>query len=71
MREIYSQCTKFARVIKVSQVLVSHFLVAAEIFGNTQVIISAHMNVLLKLSKLNNDNEAKLISFYNAVEGNI
>ena len=42
-----------------------------ERFGNTQVIISAHMNVLLKLPKLNNDNVAKLTSFYNAIESNI
>ena len=43
-----------------------------ERFGNTQVIISAHMNVLLKLPKLNNNNNvAKLTSFYNAIESNI
>ena len=42
-----------------------------ERFGNTQVIISAHMNVLLKLPKLNNENVAKLTSFYNAIESNI
>ena len=42
-----------------------------ERFGNTQVIISDHMNVLLKLSKLNNVNVAKLTSFYNAIESNI
>ena len=42
-----------------------------ERFGNTQVIISAHMNVLLKLPKLNNDNATKLTSLYNAVESNI
>ena len=42
-----------------------------ERFGNTQVIISAHMNVLLKLPKLNNDSVAKLTSFYNAIESNI
>ena len=42
-----------------------------ERFGNTQVIISAHMNVLLKLPKLNNDNVTKLTSLYNAVESNI
>ena len=40
-------------------------------FGNTQVIISAHMNVLSKLPKLNNENVAKLTSFYNAIESNI
>ena len=42
-----------------------------ERFGNMQVIISAHMNVLLKLPKLNNNNVAKLTSFYNAIESNI
>ena len=42
-----------------------------ERFGNTQVIISARMNVPLKLPKLNNDNVAKLTSFYNAVESSI
>ena len=42
-----------------------------ERFGNMQVIISAHMNVLSKLPKLNNDNVAKLTSFYNAIESNI
>ena len=42
-----------------------------ERLGNTQVIISAHMNVPLELPKLNNDNVAKLTSFYNAIESNI
>ena len=42
-----------------------------ERFGNTQVLISTHMNVLLKLPKLNNDNVTKLTSLYNAVESNI
>ena len=46
-------------------------MLSEERFGNTQVIISAHMNVLLKLPKLNNDNVAKLTSFYNAIESNI
>ena len=42
-----------------------------ETFGNTQVIISAQVNVLLKLPKLNNENVAKLTLFYDAVESNI
>ena len=42
-----------------------------ERFGNSQVIISANMNVLLKLPKLNNDNVAKPTSFYKAIESNI
>ena len=32
---------------------------------------SAHMNVLLKLPKLNNNSVGKLTSFYNAIESNI
>ena len=42
-----------------------------ERFGNAQVIISAPMNVLLKLPKLNNNKVAKLISFYNAINSNL
>ena len=42
-----------------------------EQFGNTQAITSAHMNVLLKLPKLNNKNVVKLISLYNAIETNL
>ena len=40
-------------------------------FGNMQVITFAHMNLLLKLPKLNNNSVAKLTSFYNAIESNI
>ena len=36
-----------------------------------QVIISAHMNVLLKLPKLNNDSVSRLSSCYNTIESNI
>ena len=39
--------------------------------GNTQVYISVHMNVLLKLTKLNSGNVVKLTSFYNAIESNL
>ena len=39
--------------------------------GNTQVYISVHMNVLLKLTKLNSGNLVKLTSFYNAIESNL
>ena len=42
-----------------------------ERFGNPQVIISAHMNVLLKLPKLNNDSVLRLSSFYKTIESNI
>ena len=42
-----------------------------ERFSNRQVIISTHMNVSLKLLKLNNDNVVKLTSFYNAIESNL
>ena len=42
-----------------------------ERFGNAQVIISAPMNVLLKLPKLNNNKVAKLTSFYNAINSNL
>ena len=42
-----------------------------ERFGNPQEIISAHMNVLLKLSKLNNDSVSRLSSFYNTIESHI
>ena len=42
-----------------------------ERFGNLQVIISAHMNVLLKLPKLNNDSVSSLSFFYNTIESNI
>ena len=42
-----------------------------ERFGNPQVIISAHMNALLKLPKLNNDSVSRLSSFYNTIESNI
>ena len=34
-----------------------------ERFGNPQAIISAHMNVLLKLPKLNNDSVVSRLSF--------
>ena len=40
-------------------------------FGNMQVIISANINILLKLPQLNNDNVTKLTSLYNVVESNI
>ena len=40
-------------------------------FGNPQVIISAHMNVLLKLPKLNNDGVSGLSFFYNRIKSNI
>ena len=40
-------------------------------FGNMQVIISAYIKILLKLSQLNNDNVTKLTSLYNVVESNI
>ena len=40
-------------------------------FGNMQVIISACIKILLKLSQLNNDNVTKLTSLYNLVESNI
>ena len=39
-----------------------------ERFSNPQIIISAHMNVLLKLPKLNNDSVSRLSSFDNAIE---
>ena len=42
-----------------------------ERFRNPQVIISAHMNVLLKLPKSNNDSVSRLSSFYNTTENNI
>ena len=42
-----------------------------ERFGNPQVIISAHTNVLLKLPKLNNDSVSRLSSFYNTIESHI
>ena len=42
-----------------------------ERFGNPQVIISAHMNVLLKLPKLNNESASRLLSFYNTIESHI
>ena len=42
-----------------------------ERFGNPQVIISAHMNVLLKLPKLNNEIVSHLSSFYNTIESHI
>ena len=42
-----------------------------ERFGNPQVIISAHMNVLLKLPKLNNESASRLLSFYNTTESHI
>ena len=42
-----------------------------ERFGNAQVIISAHMNILLKLPQLNNYNVSCLSSFYNTTESNI
>ena len=38
---------------------------------NSQVYISVHMNVLLKLTKLNSGNVVKLTSFYNAIESNL
>ena len=40
-------------------------------FGNMQVIISAYINILLKLPQSNNDNVTKLTSLYNVVESNI
>ena len=40
-------------------------------FGNMQVIISAYIKILLKMSQLNNDNVTKLTSLYNLVESNI
>ena len=42
-----------------------------ERFGNPQVIISAHMNVSLRLPKLNNDSVSRLSSIYNTTEINI
>ena len=51
-----------------------------ERFGNPQVVISAHMNVLLKVPKLNNDSVSpklnddsvsRLSSFYNTIESHI
>ena len=42
-----------------------------ERFGNPQAITSAHMNVSLKLPKLNNDSVSRLSSFYNTIESNI
>ena len=42
-----------------------------ERFGNPKVIISAHLNVLLKLPKLNNDSVSRLSSFYYTSERNI
>ena len=39
-----------------------------ERFSNPQIIISADMNILLKLSKLNNDSVSRLSSFDNAIE---
>ena len=42
-----------------------------ERFGNTQVIISAHMKDFLNLSKLNNNSVVKLTSFFNAIESNL
>ena len=42
-----------------------------ERYGNSHAIISAHMNVLLKLPKLNNDSVSRLSSFYNMIEKNI
>ena len=42
-----------------------------ERFGNHQVVISAHMNVSLKVPKLNNDSVSRLSSFYNTIESHI
>ena len=42
-----------------------------ERFGNPQVILSAHMNGLLKLAELNNDGVSLLSSFYDTIESNI
>ena len=42
-----------------------------ERFGNPQVIISAHTNVLLKLPKLNNDSVSRLSSYYDTIESHI
>ena len=42
-----------------------------ERFDNPQVIILAHMNVLLKLPKLNSDSISCLSSFYNTIESKI
>ena len=42
-----------------------------ERLGNPQVIKSAHVNVLLKLPKLNNDSVPRFCSFYNKIESNI
>ena len=42
-----------------------------ERYGNSHAIISAHMNVLLKLPKLNNDSVSHLSSIYNTMKSNI
>ena len=39
--------------------------------GNPQAITSAHMNVSLRLPKLNNDSVSRLSSLYNTLESNI
>ena len=40
-------------------------------FRDTKVIISAHMIVLLKLPKINNDNVIKMTSSYNIIKSNL
>ena len=42
-----------------------------ERFRDTKVIISAHMIVLLKLPKINNDNVIKMTSSYNVIKSNL
>ena len=43
-----------------------------ERYGNTQLIISCHMNELLKLRRINSDNEvAKIRKFYDDIESNV
>ena len=42
-----------------------------ERFRDTKVIISAHMIVLLKLPKINNDNVIKMTSSYNIIKSNL
>ena len=42
-----------------------------ERLGNPQAIISTHINVLLKLPRLNNDTGSRLSSVYNTIESNI
>ena len=42
-----------------------------ERFRDTKVMISAHMIVLLKLPKINNDNVIKMTSSYNIIKSNL